>query len=98
MDPEREFEWDDAKAEKNLAKHGVPFAYATRIFWDPQRVDFDVTRTADGEVRQKVIGVIEGRLYSVVYTVREERLRLISARRCNAKEERRYGPLHARPE
>lgn len=31
----REFEWDDAKARANLAKHGVPFDYAARVFLDP---------------------------------------------------------------
>jgi uncharacterized DUF497 family protein len=98
MDAAQAFEWDDAKAQSNLAKHGVPFAYATRLFLDPQRVDFDVTRPADGEARRKAIGAIEGRLFSVVYTVREGRSRLISARRCNVTEERRYGPLHTRPE
>ena len=98
MDPAHGFEWDDAKAESNLAKHGVPFDYAARVFLDAQRVDFDVTRPADGEDCRKAIGVIEGRLYAVVYTARGERLRLISARRCNVTEERRYGPLHARPE
>jgi uncharacterized DUF497 family protein len=37
----REFEWDGAKAESNLAKHGVPFAYAARVFLDPRMVEFD---------------------------------------------------------
>jgi len=98
MDARLEFEWDDAKAESNLAKQGVSFEYATRVFLDVQRVDFDVTRPDEGEVRRKAIGVIEGRLFVVVYTERQERTRMISARRCNAKEERRYGPLHTRPE
>jgi uncharacterized DUF497 family protein len=93
-----EFEWDDAKAASNLAKHGVPFAYATRVFLDGERVDFDVTRSIDREARRKTVGRIGNRLYTVVYTVREDGFRLISARRCNAKEEKVYGPLHARPE
>jgi uncharacterized protein len=93
MAARHEFEWDDAKAEANLAKHGVSFAYAARAFLDEGRVDLDVSRTADGETRRKLVGVIEGRLYAVVYTVRRGRIRLISARRCNAKEERAYGPL-----
>jgi uncharacterized protein len=56
MDLALEFEWDDAKAESNLAKHGVPFDYATRVFLDAQRVDIDVTRLAGGEGRRKAIG------------------------------------------
>lgn len=89
-----EFEWDDGKDVSNLAKHGVPFDYAIAVFFDTARVDFDATRSADGEVRRKVIGVIEGRLYSVVYTFRKATRRLISARRANKKEEHVYGPLH----
>lgn len=90
----REFEWDDAKASSNLVKHGVPFAYATRVFLDDGIVDFDVSRAVDGESRRKVVGAIEGRLFAVVYTRRAGRIRMISARRCNASEEKRYGPLH----
>lgn len=93
-----EFEWGDAKASSNLAKHGVPFSYATRVFLDDEIVDFDVSRTVDGESRRKAVGVIDGRFYAVVYTRRAGRIRLISARRCNATEEKHYGPLHTRPE
>ncbi|MDB5437650.1 MAG: hypothetical protein JWM33_77 [Caulobacteraceae bacterium] len=94
MDVVSEFEWDDAKAESNLAKHGVPFEYAVRLFMDVARIDFDVSRSADDEPRRKVVGMIEERLYSVVYTRRGTITRLISARRTNTKEERFYGPLH----
>lgn len=92
-----EFEWDDAKAQGNLAKHGVPFAYAVRIFLDAGIVDFDASRPGDGETRRKAVGDIEGRLFTVVYTLRDGCIRMISARRCNPTEERRYGPLHSRP-
>jgi uncharacterized DUF497 family protein len=92
------FEWDDAKAQSNLAKHGVPFAYATRVFLDAGIVDFDTSRPGDGEPRRKAVGSVEGRLFTVVYTPRDGRIRMISARRCNLTEERHYGPLHARPE
>jgi uncharacterized protein len=37
------FEWDDAKAASNLAKHGVPFDYATRVFLDEAIVDFNAS-------------------------------------------------------
>jgi len=89
----RDFEWDDAKAARNLVKHGVPFTYAAGVFLDPQAIDIDASRPGDGEERRKMIGMIEGRIYSIVYTEREDSIRLISARRCNAKEERLYGPV-----
>jgi uncharacterized DUF497 family protein len=94
----RAFEWDDAKAESNLTKHGVPFAYATRVFLDAAMIDIDASREGDGEARRKAVGMIEGRVFTVVYSERAGSIRIISARRCNAKEARVYEALHARPE
>jgi uncharacterized DUF497 family protein len=85
------FEWDEAKALANLAKHGVPFDYAAAVFLDPDGIDFDASRPEDGEARRKRVGRIEGRLFTVVYTERGDLIRLISARRANAQEERSYG-------
>jgi uncharacterized DUF497 family protein len=85
------FDWDDAKAKANQAKHGVPFEYAASIFLDPDRMDFDASRPMDNEDRRKVVGVIEGQLFTVVYTLRDDVFRLISARRANGQETRRYG-------
>ncbi len=86
-----DFEWSEVKAAANFAKHRVIFDYATRAFLDPAGLDLDASRESDSELRLKRLGVIEGRLYVVVYTVRGERRRLISARKPNAKEERVYG-------
>lgn len=90
MDPPQ-FEWGDKKAASNEAKHGVPFIYATRVFLDDGRIDFDSSRSSDGEDRRKVVGKIEERLYCVVYTLRGRVCRIISARRANAKETKAYG-------
>ena len=91
METPHEFEWDDEKASANEAKHGVPFIYATRVFLDDNRVDFDASRNADGESRRKTVGTIAGRLYCVVYTMRGRMCRIISARRANGKESKAYG-------
>jgi uncharacterized DUF497 family protein len=93
MVSKRNFEWDDDKAASNLAKHSVPFPYATRVFLDARMIDFDVSRPGDGEVRKKAVGQIEGLIFTVVYTQREDVIRIISARRCNAKEARLYGKV-----
>jgi len=61
-------------------------------------IDFDASQSGDGEVRRKAVGMIEGRLLSVFFTERESVIRIIPARRCNRKEERRYGPIQARSE
>lgn len=86
-----DFEWSEVKAAANFAKHRVTFDYAARAFLDRAGVDLDVSRESDSEPRRKRLGVIEGRLYAVVYTVRGERCRLISARKPNPKEARLYG-------
>jgi uncharacterized DUF497 family protein len=93
---QRTFEWDDAKAASNLARHGISFAYAARVFMDPDWVELDAVRAEDGELRSKAVGVIEGRIFTVVYTLRHGVVRIISARRCNGKESRSYGPVHTR--
>lgn len=91
-----DFDWHDGKAAANLAKHGVSFEDARRVFLDPWRVDLDTTRIEDGERRRKVTGRMGARLYTVVYTTRDQGLIwLISARRANRAEEKRYGPLQA---
>ena len=87
------FDWDDAKAASNLAKHGVPFDYAARVFLDEVAVDFDASREADGERRRKAVGRIEGRVFTVVYVRRSETIRIISARRANTAERRAYGEV-----
>ena len=88
------FEWDDAKAISNRAKHGVRFESATGVFFDASRVDLDASRPTDGEVRRKAIGMIEGRLFTVVYTERAGIVRIISARRSNSREQRAYASVH----
>jgi uncharacterized DUF497 family protein len=91
VDTPAEFEWDDAKASANEAKHSVRFDYAAAVFFDENRLDLDTTRVEDSEERRKAIGFIEGKLYTVVYTLRGSVCRLISARRSNAKESSSYG-------
>jgi uncharacterized protein len=75
-----EVEWNLNKASINLQKHGVNFADAEAILFDPNALSFEDT-TAEGERRFIVIGMDHlWRLLVVVYTERENRIRLISAR------------------
>lgn len=93
MEPRREFDWDASKARSNLAKHGISFPYAVRVFFDANMVDFDASREGDMEVRRKAVGLIDGKLYVVVYADREGLRRIISARRTNVTEQRAYGAV-----
>jgi uncharacterized DUF497 family protein len=86
-----DFEWDDAKAQSNLRKHGISFDLALFIFAVPECLEVDVSREIDGERRMKRTGPLRGVLTAVVFTQRGARYRLISARRANKGEEKRYG-------
>ncbi len=85
-----EFEWDEEKAASNLAKHKISFETATAAFADPAALHLDATRREDGENREKLVGMIEGRRFTVVFTLRDEVARMISARRANRQEEKSY--------
>jgi uncharacterized DUF497 family protein len=87
---DNEFEWDEAKAQSNLAKHRVSFAAARLVFDDVfalERLDFGGERP---EVRYIVTGMVNGVLLTVVHTVRGDRTRIISARQATKHEQREY--------
>lgn len=86
-----EFEWNEDKAALNVINHGIAFPFATAVFLDPTRADLDVSRQHNGEMRRKAIGRIGRKLFVVVYTLRGDVRRLISARRTNRAEDRIYG-------
>jgi hypothetical protein len=84
------FEWDERKNAANVAKHGVSFATASRIFEGPVLTAVD-ERQDYGEVRHKSIGMVDGMLVLVVtHTDRQGRIRIISARPAKRTERKRY--------
>lgn len=85
-----EFEFDPAKDEANRFKHGLRLAFGMRIFVDPLHQIFPSFRPVDGEDRYKAVGMVDGKLHTVVYVERIGVLRLISVRRSNASEQRDY--------
>jgi uncharacterized protein len=87
---DEEFEWDDAKAAQNVLAHGVTFDTAREVFRDPLALDW-LDRSEDyGEERYTVMGMAKGQLFHVTYTLRDERIRIISARKTEPRERRRY--------
>jgi uncharacterized protein len=84
------FEWDPEKAEANKVKHNDSFLGATAVFEDPFRLEEDSTRPHDGEVRMKAIGTVQGDIIAVIFTHRQHRRRIISARRARRNERRKY--------
>lgn len=85
-----EFEWDPVKNSVNLAKHGISFVAASRIFDDPGHVVLDSTRPGNGERRYKAVGIIGDKLFTVIFTERGANCRIISARRSRSDERREY--------
>lgn len=83
-----EFEWDEGKRQSNKKKHGVDFAKASKIF-RKETVDFEDTR-AYNEQRYLAIGEAEGSVLTVVYTYRNDKIRIISARKASKNEKRIY--------
>ena len=92
---ERYFEWSEQKAEINLRKHGIRFEDAARVFDDPLAVT-DQDRIENGEQRWQTVGMADGYLLLLAaHTVRFEDegievVRIISARRVDRAERRRY--------
>ena len=84
------FEWDEAKREANLVKHGVDFVDALGVFADPLRVERVDQRREYAEERRQAVGTVRGQVLFVVYTLRGEVRRLISARRASSNERRAY--------
>ena len=78
------FEFDLAKSDANLVKHGIGFVDAQALWGDPMLLEIPA-RTAD-EPRFLVIGLIEGKHWSAVITYRGVNIRLISVRRARAEE------------
>lgn len=89
------FEWDANKAASNLIKHRVSFETATRAFADPFLLMVQ-DRFENGELRWQSLGMVDGHLVLLVaHTVGEddegiEVLRIISARKADSKERKRY--------
>lgn len=82
-------EFDPAKDATNTAKHGVSLALSKRIEWD-SAVTWQDARCEYGEPRYCGIGYIGVRLYFIVYVDRADARRIISLRKANKREERRY--------
>ena len=81
------FEWDESKRQANLEKHHIDFRDAQRVFDAPV---FEKIERRHGEDRFVAIGLIEDVEIVVVYVVRGNWRRMISARRANRNERQEY--------
>ena len=82
------FEWDDSKARINFLAHKITFDFALLVFDDPNAVE---ERDDDpDEDRFNITGMVMGRLVTVHFTDRPPRIRIISARKANRREQSKY--------
>jgi uncharacterized protein len=84
------FQWDDTKAATNFAKHGITFEAARDAFTDPFALEWADDGQDEGEQRFALLGMVEGRLLFVAYTMRGGSIRIISARLPEPFERRKY--------
>lgn len=87
---DEEFEWNDQKAARNAEKHGVTFDEARGVFRDPFAIELLDDREDYGEERYILIGMSEASVLVAVYVERNERSRIISARKAEPNERRFY--------
>ena len=92
----KHFEWDKQKHAINLKKHHIDFIDAIKVFDDDNRIELENEK--NGEVRYETIGIIEEVAIFVVYTYRNKKRRIISARRASKAERKTYYHLEVENE
>jgi uncharacterized DUF497 family protein len=83
------YEWDEEKRAANLRDHGVDFANAYHFDWETAVITID-DREDYGELREMAYGCIGVRLHAMAFTRRGDKVRIISLRKANGTEVRRY--------
>lgn len=84
------FEWDSSKAASNFRKHAVSFELACEAFFDPF-VHYLEDKMIDGELRETIIGLsTTWQLLYVVYVMRDDIIRIVSARSATKTERETY--------
>ncbi|MEA2889013.1 MAG: uncharacterized protein QOD11_3373 [Bradyrhizobium sp.] len=85
-----EFDWNPAKCSKNIVDRGIDFADVLVGFIDPARKVVRDDRKDYGEVRYNMLAKVNGRVFHITFTERGQILWIISARKANQREQRRY--------
>ncbi len=92
-----QYEWDEAKAATNFAKHGITFTAAARALEDPRKIEILDDRFDYNEDRIQSLCMDRGQVLFVVTVMPDENVcRIISARKATRHEQERYfqgGPL-----
>jgi hypothetical protein len=90
------FEWDSEKSHTNRLKHKIDFESAKSLWEDPDRIEIRAPHPIEN--RSILIGKIGKHLWSAVYTLRGEAIRIISVRRSKKQEMKLYEQEKTREE
>ena len=82
------FEWDNNKSASNKQKHGISFEDVHKLWDDALRVE--IQAAFPDEKRHILIGKMERKVWTAIYTMRGESIRIISVRPARDKEKRLY--------
>ncbi|TPF93934.1 BrnT family toxin [Bifidobacterium sp. UTBIF-78] len=85
-----EFEYDPEKSKSNLAKHGIDFDEAQRLWDNSKTVALVAAHAGNDAVRYLVLGMNDGKRWTAITTRRGKRIRIISVRRSRKNEEAIY--------
>jgi hypothetical protein len=77
--------WDEPKRQANLAKHGLDFADAEKVFAGPM-VSFEDNRADYGEQRMIGVGLLDYLVVLIVHVEKDETIRIISMRKADGNE------------
>ena len=83
-----QFEWDDKKSSSNKIKHGIAFDTAKDLWNDSNRVEIETSYSI--EERTILIGKVKNKLWTAIFTQREDTIRIISVRRARKQETKLY--------
>ncbi len=83
-----DFEWDSVKNKRNVEKHSISFEQAIEI-WNLPHVDIEnLAYSTNGETRSATLGQMGKKVYVIIWTMRNSKIRIVSARRANKNEEK----------
>lgn len=89
------YEWDEAKREANLKKHGYDFADADLVYENPAKLTIHTVRRGEPRLQDVAIVELHGLILTLVSVVRGYNIRIISFRKASRKERRDYDNFRA---
>lgn len=90
-----EFEWDEEKRQANLEKHRVDFVDAARLLLSDTAKIHSSSKSGSDDTRYIAVGPLDELFYTAIFTIRNGKYRIISARRANRAEEKKYREYHS---